>query len=647
MTRMQRNGEIVESSNCFASCALFMSSSNTSGPGTVDEDWREFRAQLVRSEKENGDDESSSSKRKSSIGREKDEDHWAYETGDFVERGSIVISVPSSNEILNDIDALNNVCYRKSIVLVLDVGPNFIQGIVLNRPTNIGVKEGMQFVQPGHGELFDNEMGFCLGDNCELEEKDKPIQSARWKVWFGGEVGGPYSDYPQVMCLHSLTTDSAIDVSDVVLPGIFVTSFDNAQDIVKAGTANPSDFWLFCGICGWETSSFYREMHEEGLWHIVSTDSGTILEELNMLRCEEEEEAAVAQNCDIDHDPRNAGLHTWEMLMEKIGLETEAHDSEDSFGDLMLHEWATGALAFSVKEEQSSMIMSPYSDPTFVDDASDFDVSGYDPAVIMPLDGAFFNELQPSGIVGVMVRASSAKRSPFLLSDQGFHKTIILILRDDDNYSEGIVLNHVTDRTYQFDLNDRSIDVPIRYGGPAYYLLADDEDYDVDDDADYETPTIFLHSSKSLQEAGFGIPIGKSKIYRCTREEVIDALDSGVATAEDIMVVQGSSIWRKRGIHSGVLGDVEAGFFELVPRPKIAEVWDVLLRQSLLAEETLSSNMILGQRAWKLASKQQSKEDNNAIEDATIQVFGTDVDVATLADEAALRWVKVNLLTIQ
>lgn len=286
------------------------------------------------------------------------------------------------------------------------------------------------------------------------------------------------------------------------------------------------------------------------------------------------------------------------------------------------------------------MIMSPYSDPMFVDDSSDFDVSGYDPALIMPLDG----ELQPSGIVGVMVRASSSKRSPFLLSDQGFHKTIILILRDDDNFSEGIVLNHVTDRTYRFDLNDRSIDLPIRYGGPANYLLGDDDDDD--DDADYETPTIFLHSSKSLQEAGFGNPIGKSKIYRCTHEEVINVLASGVATAEDIIVVQGSSIWTKRGIHSGVLGDVEVGFFELVPRPKIEEVWGVLLRQKLLAEETLSSNMSLSQRAWKIASK-HSKEDNSAIENNTIQVFGTDVDVATLADEAALRWVKVNLLTIQ
>ena len=122
----------------------------------------------------------------------------------------------------------------------------------MNRPTNIGVKEGMQFVQPGHGEVYANEMGHCLGDNCELEEasSDAQAHSARWKVWFGGEVGGLYSDYPQIMCLHSVSTDMARSVSDAVLPGIYVTSFVGAQKIVQQNEATPSDFWLFCGITG-------------------------------------------------------------------------------------------------------------------------------------------------------------------------------------------------------------------------------------------------------------------------------------------------------------------------------------------------------------------------------------------------------------
>ncbi|KAL7529746.1 hypothetical protein ACHAXR_003134 [Thalassiosira sp. AJA248-18] len=592
------------------------------GTGTVDEDWRDFRAQLVRSENNNVDTPKPDKK--------KDEDHWAYETGDFVERGSVVISVPSSNKFLNDVDALNNICYRKSIVLVLDVGPNFIQGIVLNRPTNIGVKEGMQFVQPGHGEVFENDMGSCLGDNCEVDEDGAPSHSARWKVWFGGEVGGPYSDYPQVMCLHSLVTDSAMAVSQAVLPGIYVTSFDGAQKIVQAGDADPSNFWLFCGICGWETSAFYQEMHEEGLWHIVSADSGTILEELNMLRCEEEDELAVVQNCDIDHDPRNAGLHTWEMLMEKIGLGKEAHESEESFGDLMLREWATGALSFSIKDEQTSMIMEPFSDPRFEDDNNEFDLSAYDPALTMAVEG-----VSSTGIVGVMVRASSAIRSPYLLSDQGFHKSLILVLRDGEDYSEGILLNHVTSRSLQLDLGDKIVDLPIRYGGPAYYDFSEEEEDDLD------VPTVFLHSNDSLRDAGIGTPIGKSRLFRSTREEVMKALKSGLATVDDIVVVQGFSVWTKKGEHTGVLGDVECGFFELVPRPKVKQVWDALLTQKQLTADNLLPNMSKSSLAWNVASRDESDPE---VKKGEIHVFGTDIDVTTLADEAAIRWVKVNLL---
>ena len=634
-----------KSRQLFASTA----DSGSSSGGAVDDDWREFRAQLVRSEHdENENNNVDTPKQK----QKDDDDHWAYETGDFVERGSIVISVPSSNDYLNDIDALNNICYRKSIVLVLDAGQNFIQGIVLNRPTNIGVKDGsnsgveddsgnMQFVQPGHGEVFENEMGDCLGENCELiDADDSTPHSARWKVWFGGEVGGPYSDYPQVMCLHSLTSESARAVSDCVLPGIFVTSFSGAQKLVLAGDADPSDFWLFCGICGWETTTFYQEMHEEGLWHIVSADSETILEELNMLRCDEEEELAVTQNCDIDHDPRNAGLHTWEMLMEKIGLDKEAHETEDSFGDLMLHEWATGALSFSIQEEQTSMIMEPSSDPRFeIDDESGFDLSEYDPASAMSVDLQGVTQPQSPGMVGVMVRASSAKRSPYLLSDQGFHKSILLILRDGEEYSEGVLLNHMTSRSRTLDLGDETVDLPIRYGGPAYYYANDE-----DDASDVPTSTVFLHSSDSLRNAGVGAPVGKSRLFKCTEEEVTKALKSGLAEVDDIMAIQGFSVWTKKGEHTGVLGDVEGGFFELVPRPKVPQIWKVLQMQEQLTEVNLSSNVSKSRQAWNAASRDATKEGSGGTSEDEFRVFGTDVGVSTLADEAAIRWVKISLL---
>ena len=510
--------------------------------------------------------------------------------------------------------------------------------------------------------MLEDELGSCLGENCEVEYDDDgtptPTTSARWKVWFGGEAGGPYSDYPQVMCIHSITTQEAMAVSTAVLPGIFVTSFDGAQEIVRTGDANPSDFWLLCGICGWETSTFYEEMHQEGLWHIVSTDSETILEELNMLRCEEEEDLAIVQNCDVDHDPRNAGMHTWEMLMEKIGLEEEVTQTEDSFGDWMLHEWATGALSFSIKEEQTSMIMEPFTDPRFDmmdDDGTNFDLSEYDPASAMSrttttadadATPSSSDQRQSSGIVGVMVRASSAKRSPYLLSDQSFHKSLIIILRDGEDYSEGILLNHVMSRSLALNLGDgRKVRVPIRYGGPAHYYFGDDDEEDDDDDDDTDVPTVFLHSDESLRDAGIGIPVGKSRLFTCTKEEVIKVLKSGRLTVDDIMAVQGFSVWTKKDHYEGggVLGDVESGFFELVPRPKVKQLWDTLMLQEQLTEDTLSDNVSKSCLAWSAASKNANGMGGTTKNDE-IHVFGTDIDVTTLADQAAIRWVKVNLL---
>ena len=581
----------------------------------VEDDWRDFRAQLVRSEKTEQKDN-----------REQDEEHWAYETGDFVERGSIVVSVPSSCSFLDDVDSLNSICYRKSIVLVLDSSTSFIQGIVLNRPTNIGVKEGadgmMKFVQHGHVEVFENEIGLGGGTH------DPPH---RWKIWFGGEVGGPYSDVPQVMCLHSVTTDMAKSVSDAVIPGIYMTSSAGAQKIVQSGDANPSDFWIFCGICGWETKTFYREMHEEGLWHIVSADSGTILEELNMLRCEEEEENAP--NCDVDADPRNAGLHTWEMLMEKIGRSDEAHENSDEFGDLMLHEWATGALSFAFTDEPRGVMSETITQVKvgIDDDGSFMDLANYDPAYDMTIQ----NESREPTMVGKMIRGSSAQRSPYLLSDQGFHKSLILILSDGDDHCEGVILNHVTTSKVSFDLeNGKSFQLNLRYGGPTFTYE--------DEDGNYVVPTFHLHSNDAMRDNGVGVPIGNSGLYKMAKKEVLESLESGIASSGDIFVIQGFSVWNKRGDHhTGVVGEIENEYFEIVPRSQIKTVWKILSEQKVLSPNSLDYNMLKGRQAWTVAREGGASDDDD---DEVLKVFGSDIDVSSLADEAVRRWVNVNLL---
>jgi len=171
-----------------------------------DVDWRAFRAQLVQSEAD-GKSISDTNTDKSA--------RWAYDSGDFVEPGSIVISIPSSDRVADDIDALNNQCYRKSIVMVLNVKPDFIQGIILNRPTNIRVVDGMKFVRSASEDIGNNEEDLCSKSSV-----------SQWKIWFGGEAFGPYSDSPEIVCLHSIQTDLAFNVSKTILGGILVSMED-------------------------------------------------------------------------------------------------------------------------------------------------------------------------------------------------------------------------------------------------------------------------------------------------------------------------------------------------------------------------------------------------------------------------------------
>lgn len=585
-------------------------------PDRTLDDWRDFRAALVSGESGSGQSSNNSGR---------NDEQWAYETGDYVERGSIVLSVPSSNAYLDTIDSLNNICYRKAIVLVLDAGSRFIKGIVLNRPTNVGVREGfdgnsMELCRPGHGELV-VELGSCIGDGCDLQTEEE-VKSARWKVWFGGECGGLFSDDPQIICIHTIGTRLATSLSSEVLPGIYSTTFAGAESIVRAGEARQSDFWVFCGYVGWDVEIFHEEMFEEGLWHIVSADTSTVLEELNMLRCEEED----SKECDIDSDARNAGLHVYDMLAKRIGLDFPVESQSElvgghSFGDLMLHEFATAALSFS---EESNLAQPNLSKGIGYESSSALD---YDPAVLM--------KRAQRCAAGTLLRASSGERSPYLFSDQGFHKSLLLLLRTNEEYTEGVILNLVSSTVLELETGPESIEFPLRYGG-SVNISTEDGDSDT-----VEESTLFLHSDIDLGKSGVGTQVGKSRFYLCNYDEVIQAVTSGVAS-QSFIAFEGISIWANDGDMSGVEEDVKNGFLETVPASREKLVWDKLLEQELLTEDNLAINAHLGRQAWSLAS---ADSENDKAAKSNQYVFGTDVQTNTLADEASRRWMMTNILS--
>ena len=595
--------------------ARSLASKDHDAPDRTLDDWRDFRAALVCGETGQSSNNSGSN------------EQWAYETGDYVERGSIVLSVPSSNAYLDTIDSLNSICYRKAIVLVLDAGPRFIQGIVLNRPSNVGVREGMggnsmELCRPGHGELV-VELGSCIGDGCDLQTEEE-VKSARWKVWFGGECGGLFSDDPQIICLHTIDTKRATSLSCEVLPGIYSTTFAGAESIVRAGEATQSDFWVFCGYVGWDVDIFSEEMFEEGLWHIVSADTSTVLEELNMLRCEEEQE----EECDIDSDSRNAGLHVYDMLAKRIGLDVPVESQDElieghSFGDLLLHEFATAALSFSDADEQFNVAQPNLLRGIVSSESSS--ALDYDPAVLM--------ERAQGCKAGTMLRASSGERSPYLFTDQGIHKSLILLLRANEESTEGVILNLVGSTVIELEAGPKSIELPVRYGG-SVNLSAEDGDSET-------VETLFLHGDIDLGKSGVGTQVGKSGFYLCSKDEVIQAVTSGAAS-KSFMAFQGISIWANDGDICGVEEDVRNDFFGRVPASRERAVWDKLLEQELLTEGNLVINTRLGRKAWSLAS---AGGENEKTVESNQYVFGTDVQTKTLADEASLRWMMTNILS--
>ena len=77
-----------------------------------------------------------------------------------------------------------------------------------------------------------------LTDNDFVNEDGTPLEDSssenKWKVWFGGDVQGIYSEEPEIHCLHALKLgnkngasvdddDDDMDISEEIIKGIQVS----------------------------------------------------------------------------------------------------------------------------------------------------------------------------------------------------------------------------------------------------------------------------------------------------------------------------------------------------------------------------------------------------------------------------------------
>jgi putative AlgH/UPF0301 family transcriptional regulator len=587
-----------------------------------DKDWRAFRAKLVMGEPSTKASRKSTTTKAAgslSSGDEMDMDgigalfaeeqmeplqltpldpsQWAYDSGKVIEQGAVILGGVEQDYGFG----LRQQYFHKAAILVLDHEEStFTKGIILNRPSDLTLEDDIN-------------------------------KGVKWRVWFGGDVQGFNSDNPDIVCLHTLKDAVVSRASVPVMNDIQWTTFDAAKKLVKAGAAKPTDFWVFCGYAGWGPGQLMGELERKS-WYMVATDSQTLLKELAR-------QAAGA-------DPRDAGLETWSLLMDMIGRSQTAEEHTGDFDDLMLKEWALKNL-LSVEAGGGA---DPNGQAIGRLDSTQ-ELQGLNPVdrLIKRVSATSLGEAVADG---ALVRASPVDRSPFLLDGQELHKSLVLIISEDDQMTVGVILNRPGAKGLEVRVQEKGtgkskqLKVPLRYGGQ--FSVKGSE------------PLLWLHCNSVLKAAKIGSPVGKSEgIWKCTANDMISAVGQALATPEDFLVVAGVSVWTKgdKGRARGMQGEIRSGRFEVVPERNTQAIWDELTKQEVLTEMNLVKNLVIADEAWNKGTANGKKGKNGGSdtlpmgdlgegfdEEDDSLVFKSDVKVSKLSDDALRSWVATFLL---
>jgi putative AlgH/UPF0301 family transcriptional regulator len=534
--------------------------------------------------------------------------HWAYDSGQLIETGAVLLGGVEQEFGFG----LRQQFFEKAVTLIIDHDPRtFTKGIILNRPTDI--------------YLHDD-----LNPDC------------KWRVWFGGDVQGLNSDNPDIVCLHSLDDPQARHASIPVMNDLQWTTFDNAKRLVRSGYASPGDFWVFCGYAGWGAGQLTAEL-ERSSWYMVATDSDTLLQQLRR-------ESGRS-------DPRDAGLGTWMQLMDMIGRGATARTSSGNFDDLMLKEWAHqnllsadgGGLAGPRYRPPEGMLAVSSVMPSL----SPYDYHMRHDPVDRVLRRAQSSSRSDEVTPGCLVRAAPTERSPFLLQDQELHKSVVLILSDDEHTTVGAILNRPASKGLDIRIahnggESKTVTLPLRFGGQ--FTPKNSE------------AIVWLHCNSVLRASKIGEPIGhrKNGIWRCTADDVTDSIGQGLATPEDFFVVTGVAVWSKEpgggidGGRRGMQGEIRKGTFEVIPHSKVEDVWESLSKQDVLTPANLQRNLDYAEEAWLFGGTPYEEYSGWADDVADSMagyskhdahhVFKTNVRVSELSDMALRNWISTFLL---
>ena len=413
---------------------------------------------------------------------------------------------------------------------------------------------------------------------------------------------------------------------------------------------NSRNFIWLKQYLGWGPGQLMGELDRKS-WYMVATDSQTLLKELGR-------QSAAS-------DPREAGLDTWTLLMNMIGRSQTAKEHSGDFDDLMLKEWA-------LKNLLSSEAGGGAGEKDLLADAAEgMGLSFLQEPSKKKSDpfGRFIEKMKGGTrstpvVDGTVVRASSADRSPFLLDGQEFHKSVVLVLSEDNGITVGAILNRPASKALDVQIKDKNsgkstkVKIPLRFGGQ--YTVQGTESL------------LWLHCSDALRGARVGSPVGLDEdgIWKCTADDVISSIGRGLASPDDFIVISGVSVWSKVSgamQTNGMQGEVDRGKFEVVPDSKIPSLWKALAKQDVLSTDNLTLNLEVAKEAWNAArsdsARNGSSENSNGKakngveemapiaglgdgfdEEDDSLVFKSDMKVAKLSDDALRSWVTTFLL---
>eukprot|EP00536_Pseudo-nitzschia_multiseries_P003839 jgi/Psemu1/8665/gm1.8665_g len=410
------------------------SSSSSSSSNDATEDWRDIRAKLVMqydmgentvadataaaaaaaASKEGTNatattttttttTSTATTKTPSSAKTTKANNRWAYDAGDLIEVGSLIVSHPSQ-----DWRGLQKQHFHKCIILVIEHSREGTKGIILNRKLQL------------QGTNGDNDNNNNNNNNDDNDNKNN------WNSYFGGNTQGMGSEDESLGCLYRLNDLSRVTIGMAVriLNDIAIMPLDIAQCLVDEKEANQEDFRLYHGYTTWGPGQLEKEL-KRGDWFVAATDTESLWDTI------------------VQEPAFSTGTDKWVQIMKRIGKESLiASTPNQKFEDAMLRQYMR--LRLLEKDTKASLQRSGSRSRSPRSSGSEKQTNDERPSP---------DNLAP----GTLVRSST----PILLDEQVFHQSLVLILQNDAEMTIGVVLN----RPHSTSVSIGGTELPIRYGG--------------------------------------------------------------------------------------------------------------------------------------------------------------------------------------